>query len=80
MGIKVKISSSSKKSKAISKAAKEVWQEKHHNEFPIDVFQTGSVTATLISNGTIHEVGQALQGEFNLTAVFRFGIKIFAMY
>ena len=40
-----------------------------------DIFQTGSVTATLISNGTIHEVGKALQGEFNLTIVFRFGIN-----
>ena len=29
---------SAKKSKAISRAAKEVWQEKHHHEFPIDVF------------------------------------------
>ena len=37
---------SSKKSKAISRAAKEVWQEKHHHEFPIDVFQTGSGTSS----------------------------------
>jgi fumarate hydratase class II len=37
---------SSKKSKAISKASKEVWQEKHHHEFPIDVFQTGSGTSS----------------------------------
>ena len=44
---------SSKKSKAISKAAKEVWQEKHHNEFPIDVFQTGSGTS---SNMNANEV------------------------
>ena len=44
---------SSKKSKAISKAAKEVWQEKHHNEFPVDVFQTGSGTS---SNMNANEV------------------------
>ncbi len=44
---------SSKKSKAISKAAKEVWQEKHHQEFPIDVFQTGSGTS---SNMNANEV------------------------
>ena len=37
---------STKKSKAISRAAKEVWKEKHHNEFPIDVFQTGSGTSS----------------------------------
>ena len=44
---------SSKKSKAISKASKEVWQEKHHHEFPIDVFQTGSGTS---SNMNANEV------------------------
>ncbi len=44
---------SSKKSKAISRAAKEVWQEKHHHEFPIDVFQTGSGTR---SNMNANEV------------------------
>ena len=44
---------SSKKSKAISKAAKEIWQEKHHHEFPIDVFQTGSGTS---SNMNANEV------------------------
>ena len=42
-----------KKSKAISKASKEVWQEKHHHEFPIDVFQTGSGTS---SNMNANEV------------------------
>ena len=41
------------KAKAISKAAKEVWQEKHHHEFPIDVFQTGSGTS---SNMNANEV------------------------
>ena len=44
---------SSKKAKAISKASKEVWQEKHHHEFPIDVFQTGSGTS---SNMNANEV------------------------
>ncbi|MFL2717208.1 MAG: class II fumarate hydratase [Gammaproteobacteria bacterium] len=44
---------SSKKSKAISKASKEVWQEKHHHEFPVDVFQTGSGTS---SNMNANEV------------------------
>jgi len=42
-----------KKSKAISRSAKEVWQEKHHHEFPIDVFQTGSGTS---SNMNANEV------------------------
>ena len=44
---------SAKKSKAISRAAKEVWQEKHHHEFPIDVFKTGSGTS---SNMNANEV------------------------
>ena len=43
-----------KKARAISKAAKEVWQEKHHNQFPIDVFQTGSGTSSnMIANEVI---------------------------
>ena len=41
------------KARAISKAAKEVWQQKHHHEFPIDVFQTGSGTS---SNMNANEV------------------------
>ena len=41
------------KARAISKASKEVWQEKHHHEFPIDVFQTGSGTS---SNMNANEV------------------------
>ena len=53
---------SSKKSKAISKAAKEVWQEKHHHEFPIDVFQTGSGTS---SNMNANEVIANLAGKFS---------------
>ena len=44
---------SNKKARAISKAAKEVWQEKHHDQFPIDVFQTGSGTS---SNMNANEV------------------------
>jgi len=44
---------STKKSKAISRAAKEVWKERHHKEFPIDVFQTGSGTS---SNMNANEV------------------------
>ena len=35
-----------KKQRAISKSAKEVWQNKHDDEFPLDVFQTGSGTST----------------------------------
>ena len=53
---------SSKKSKAISKAAKEVWQEKHHNEFPIDVFQTGSGTS---SNMNANEVIANLASKYS---------------
>tara|TARA_B100001175_G_scaffold317935_1_gene337834 strand:- start:8034 stop:9425 length:1392 start_codon:yes stop_codon:yes gene_type:complete len=52
----------SKKSKAISKAAKEVWQEKHHHEFPIDVFQTGSGTS---SNMNANEVIANLASKFS---------------
>ena len=53
---------SSKKSKAISKAAKEVWQEKHHHEFPIDVFQTGSGTS---SNMNANEVIANLASKYS---------------
>ena len=53
---------SSKKSKAISKAAKEVWQEKHHHQFPIDVFQTGSGTS---SNMNANEVIANLATKFS---------------
>ena len=52
---------STKKSKAISRAAKEVWQEKHHHEFPIDVFQTGSGTS---SNMNANEVIANLASKF----------------
>ena len=51
-----------KKSKAISKAAKEVWQEKHHHQFPIDVFQTGSGTS---SNMNANEVIANLASKYS---------------
>ncbi len=44
---------SSKKANAISRAAKEVWQSKHNQQFPLDVFQTGSGTS---SNMNANEV------------------------
>ena len=49
------------KARAISRAAKEVWQEKHHNEFPIDVFQTGSGTS---SNMNANEVIASLATKY----------------
>jgi len=36
----------SKRSLAIFKASKEVWSNKHDDQFPIDIFQTGSGTST----------------------------------
>ena len=51
-----------KKSKAISRAAKEVWKEKHHKEFPIDVFQTGSGTS---SNMNANEVVANLASRYS---------------
>ena len=51
-----------KKAKAISKASKEVWQEKHHHEFPIDVFQTGSGTS---SNMNANEVIANLASKYS---------------
>ena len=53
---------STKKSKAISRAAKEVWKEKHHKEFPIDVFQTGSGTS---SNMNANEVVANLASRYS---------------
>ena len=44
---------SSKKANAISRAAKEGWQSKHNEQFPLDVFQTGSGTS---SNMNANEV------------------------
>ena len=55
-----------KKAKAISKAAKEVWQEKHHKEFPIDVFQTGSGTS---SNMNANEVIANLATKYAKTKI-----------
>ena len=43
----------SKKANAISRASKEVWQSKRNEEFPLDVFQTGSGTS---SNMNANEV------------------------
>ena len=51
-----------KKARAISKASKEVWQGKHHKEFPIDVFQTGSGTS---SNMNANEVIANLASQFS---------------
>ena len=42
-----------RKAVAISRASKEVWQSKHNQEFPLDVFQTGSGTS---SNMNANEV------------------------
>ena len=55
-----------KKARAISKAAKEVWQEKHHKEFPIDVFQTGSGTS---SNMNANEVIANLATKYAKTKI-----------
>ena len=57
---------SSKKAKSISKAAKEIWQEKHHHEFPIDVFQTGSGTS---SNMNANEVIANLASKYSKTSI-----------
>ena len=57
---------SSMKSKSISKAAKEIWQEKHHHEFPIDVFQTGSGTS---SNMNANEVIANLASKYSKTLI-----------
>ena len=51
-----------KKSNAISKAAKEVWQSKHNDQFPVDVFQTGSGTS---SNMNANEVIANLASKFS---------------
>ena len=53
---------SSRKANAISKAAKEVWQSKHNDEFPLDVFQTGSGTS---SNMNANEVIGNLATKFS---------------
>ena len=53
-----------KKQRAISKAAKEVWQNKHGAQFPIDVFQTGSGTSTnMNANEVIANLATKYAGE-----------------
>ena len=55
---------SNKKARAISKASKEVWREKHHKEFPIDVFQTGSGTSSnMNANEVIANLASVFSGE-----------------
>ena len=44
---------STRKANAISRASKEIWQSKHNEQFPVDVFQTGSGTS---SNMNANEV------------------------
>ncbi len=52
------------KQRAISKAAKEVWQNKHGTQFPIDVFQTGSGTSTnMNANEVIANLATKYAGE-----------------
>ncbi|MDC3012625.1 class II fumarate hydratase [SAR86 cluster bacterium] len=54
---------SSSKANAISKAAKEVWQSKHNDEFPLDVFQTGSGTSSnMNANEVIANLATKLSG------------------
>ena len=52
----------SKKANAISKASKEVWQSKRNEEFPLDVFQTGSGTS---SNMNANEVIANLASKYS---------------
>jgi Fumarase len=55
---------SNKKARAISKASKEVWRENHHEEFPIDVFQTGSGTSSnMNANEVIANLASVFSGE-----------------
>ena len=51
-----------RKASAISKAAKEVWQSKHNEHFPLDVFQTGSGTS---SNMNANEVIANLASKYS---------------
>ena len=51
-----------KKANAISRASKEVWQSKRNEEFPLDVFQTGSGTS---SNMNANEVIANLASKFS---------------
>ena len=53
----------SRKANAISRASKEVWQSKHNNEFPLDVFQTGSGTSSnMNANEVIANLAYKLNG------------------
>ena len=53
-----------KKQTAISKASKEIWQNKHDSQFPIDVFQTGSGTSTnMNANEVIANLATKSSGE-----------------
>ncbi|MFX4228664.1 MAG: class II fumarate hydratase [Porticoccaceae bacterium] len=50
--------------RAISKAAGEIWQGKHENQFPVDVFQTGSGTSTnMNANEVIASLATSYSGE-----------------
>ena len=51
-----------RKANAISRAAKEVWQSKHNDHFPLDVFQTGSGTS---SNMNANEVIANLASKYS---------------
>ena len=55
-----------KRSRAIFKASKEVWLGKHDNQFPIDIFQTGSGTST---NMNANEVIATLASKYSGTEV-----------
>jgi fumarate hydratase class II len=53
-----------KKQRAISKASKEIWLNKHDSQFPIDVFQTGSGTSTnMNANEVISNLATKSSGE-----------------
>ena len=54
----------STKQRAISKAAKEVWQNKHNDQFPVDVLQTGSGTqSNMNANEVIANLATKYGGE-----------------
>ena len=55
-----------KRSRAIFKASKEVWLGKHDNQFPVDIFQTGSGTST---NMNANEVIATLASKYSGTEV-----------
>ena len=53
---------STRKANAISRASKEIWQSKHNEQFPVDVFQTGSGTS---SNMNANEVIANLASKYS---------------